>query len=67
MTCDNKVKIGQYEYNLCKDENNNVYLYRYNTDYGIGIKIKFSDEKNETKNILKEMLKKQFIDEFFMN
>lgn len=67
MNDNNKIKIGQYEYTLCIDEKEKIYLYRYDIDYRIGIKIKFSDEYNDSKNTLKDMLKKQFIDDFFMN
>lgn len=67
MTDDRKMQIGKYEYILCKDKEGKEYLYRYDVDYGIGIKIKFSNEDCDSKNILINMLKKQYIDEILMS
>lgn len=63
MPDNKKVYIGEYEYSIMKDEEKKEYLYRYDVDYGVGIKLKFSDELEEdTKDLLKNMLKKQYID-----
>lgn len=63
MPNNKKVYIGEYEYSIMKDEEKEEYLYRYDVDYGVGIKLKFSDELEEdTKDLLKNMLMKQYID-----
>ena len=63
MPNNKKVHIGKYEYIIMKDQEENEYLYRYDMDYGFGIKLKFTNETREsTKEDLKNMLMKQYID-----
>lgn len=63
MQNNKKVHIGKYEYIIMEDQEENEYLYRYDMDYGIGIKLKFTNEtKENTKEDLKNMLMKQYID-----
>ena len=63
MPNNKKVHIGKYEYIIMEDQEENEYLYRYDIDYGVGIKLKFTNETREdTKENLKNMLMKQYID-----
>ena len=57
MPNNKKVHIGKYEYIIMEDQEENEYLYRYDMDYGVGIKLKFTNETREdTKENLKNML-----------
>lgn len=63
MSNNKKVYIGKYEYSIMEDEERKKYLYRYDVEYGVGIKLKFSDELEENiRDLLKNMLMKQYID-----
>ncbi len=62
-----KIQIGKLEYIICTDEKQEKYLYRYDTEYGIGIKLTFSDEINSnSKKIIIQMLSKQYIDKILI-
>ena len=53
MQNNKKVHIGKYEYIIMEDQEENEYLYRYDMDY---------ETKENTKEDLKNMLMKQYID-----
>lgn len=67
MPNNKKVYIGKYEYTIMEDEKKKEYLYRYDMEYGTGIKLKFSDDSENAKDLLKSMLTKQYIDRIIKN
>lgn len=63
-----EIQIGKFEYIICTNEKQEKYLYRYDTEYGIGIKLTFNDEINsDTKSKIIQMLSKQYIDKILIS
>ena len=58
-----KILIGQFEYLMCKNANEQYYLCRYDTENKIGLKITFdNNEENDIENEIIKILSKQYID-----
>lgn len=63
MKDNQKIQIGKYDYIICINDKEEKYLYRSDVEYGIGIKITFSnDTENNVKNEITKMLSNQYIE-----
>lgn len=52
-----KIRIGKCEYMICINENQEKYLYKYDSEYQIGIKLTFCNQEAENikENIMKTL------------
>ena len=57
-----KILIGQFEYLMCKNANEQYYLYRYDVEHETKIKITFNDDKNNVKDEIIKILSKEYIE-----
>lgn len=57
-----KIQIGKSEYIVCTNENKEKYLYKYDSEYQVGIKLTFCNENTEDikENII-QILSNQYI------
>lgn len=65
MNNSKKIQIGENEYIVCTNENKERYLYKYDSEYQVGIKITFCNDNTENirDNII-QILSNQYIQKF---
>lgn len=68
MSNNKKIHIENDKYILCTNEKQEKYLYKYDSEYQIGIKLTFSDEDTEnTKDRMIQMLSNQYIQKILVS
>ena len=68
MNDDKKIQIGKSEYIICTNDNQEKYLYKYDTEHKTGIKLTFSNQETESiKNKIIQTLSNQYIQKVLLH